>query len=126
MSEKKAMKAPPDKVALYERLLASVEGVEERSNFGSGYTALNGNMYSMISKYGVVGIRLAEADRTAFLARYGAELFRGDPAWPPSKEMVAVPGDLLADTAQLRPWLERSLAYARTLRPKPTTKRAGG
>lgn len=119
----KKVVAPADKVRLYERLLASVEGIDAKSNFGSAYTAVNGNMYSMISKYGVVGIRLPEPDRSAFLAAFNTELFRGDPAWPPSKQMVAVPDALLADTEALRPYMERSYRYALTLRPKKTTKR---
>src|ERR1700680_2392812 len=98
MAAPKKVVAPPQKVLLYERLLASVEGIERKSNFGSAYTAVNGNMYSMISKYGVVGIRLPEPDRTAFLEKYGAKIFRADPAWPPNKEYVAVPDDLLKKT----------------------------
>lgn len=121
-SEKK-IAVPPQQLARYQRLLDSVEGVESKSNFGSGYTAVNGNMYSIISKHGVVGIRLPEPDRTAFLEKYGGVLFRGDPAWPVAKEYVAVPDDLLADTAALRPYLEISLKYVLTLRPK-ATKRA--
>ena len=122
MSAAKAVKAPPEKLALYQRLLAAVPGIQEKSNFGSAYTAVNGNMYSMISKYGVVGIRLSAADRDDFLRQYKSELYRADPAWPPSKEMVAVPDELLEDTPQLSPWMARSLAYAQALRPKPTTK----
>ena len=61
MAERKASSVPPDKLALYERLLVSVPGVEGKANFGAGYTALNGNMYTMISKHGVVGIRPARA-----------------------------------------------------------------
>ena len=118
MAERKASSVPPDKLALYQRLLASVPGVEGKANFGAGYTALDGNMYTMISKHGVVGIRLPEPDRTAFLEKQRTELFRGDPAWPPAKEFVAVPDALLEDTAALRPTLERSLAYVRTLKPK--------
>ena len=114
--------APPDKLALYRRLLESVEGVDAKANFGSAYTAVNGNMYSMISKHGVVGIRLPEPDRSEFLAEHGTELFRGDPAWPPAKEFVAVPAALLADTEALRPVLERSLRYVRTLKPKAAKK----
>lgn len=87
----KRVTAPPEKVALYQRLIESVEGAAARSNFGSAYTAVNGNMYSMISKHGVVGIRLPEPDRSVFLAAYNTELFRGDPAWPPAREFVAVP-----------------------------------
>jgi hypothetical protein len=121
----KKVTAPLDKVALYQRLLASVEGVDVKSNFGSAYTAVNGNMYSMISKHGVVGIRLPEPDRSAFLATHSTELFRGDPAWPPASEFVAIPDALLEDTDALRPYLERSLRYVHTLKPKgkPATDR---
>lgn len=113
---------PPEKLALYQRLLDSVEGVDPKSNFGSAYTAVNGNMYSIISKHGVVGIRLPEPDRTAFLEKYGGELFRGDPAWPVAKEYVAVPDDLLPDTDTLTSYLETSLRYVGTLRPKATKR----
>ena len=115
----KRVSAPPDKVLLYRELLDSVDGVDTKSNFGSAYTAINGNMYTMISKHGVVGIRLPEPERSAFLDEHSTDLFRGDPAWPPAKEFVAVPDDLLADTATLKPYLELSLRYVRTLKPKP-------
>ena len=111
------------KKALYEKLLASVDGIETKSNFGSSYTAVNGNMYTMISKHGVVGIRLPREERDAFIAEYETELFRGDPAWPPAKEFVAVPDALLADTDALKPYLERSFAYVQTLKAKPARKK---
>jgi hypothetical protein len=122
MAEAKRTSVPPDRLELYRRLLERVPGVGEKSNFGSAYTAVNGNMYSMISKHGVVGIRLPEPDRSAFLEEYRAELFRGDPAWPPAKDFVAVPAELLERTDVLAPYLERSLAYARTLKPKATKR----
>lgn len=121
MSPKKTS-APPERVKLYEQLLAAVEGIDAKSNFGSAYTAVNGNMYSVISKHGVVGIRLPEPDRSAFLADYETTLFRGDPAWPPAREFVAVPDALLPDTETLRPYLELSYRYALTLRPKGKPK----
>ena len=122
VAAKKKTSVPPEKLALYQRLLEAVEGVEEKSNFGSAYTAVNGNMYSMISKYGVVGIRLPAEEREAFLDRYDTELFRGDPAWPVSKEYVAVPDAMLEDTGALVPYLELSLKHALTLKPKPTKR----
>lgn len=118
----KRLNVPEDNLRLYERLIDAVAGVEAKSNFGSGYTAINGNMYSMISKHGVVGIRLPEPERTAFIERYDTALFRADPAWPPAKEYVAVPDHLLRDTDTLAPYLRRSYEYALTLRPKPTKK----
>ncbi len=111
-----------DRLRLYEALLATIPEIEVKSNFGAAYTALIGNMYTMISKHGVVGIRLPSAEREAFLAQYDADLFRGDPAWPPATEYVAVPDWLLADTQALRPYLERSHAYVATLKPKRTRK----
>jgi TfoX/Sxy family transcriptional regulator of competence genes len=122
MASTKRVSAPADRVKLYRRLLEAVPGVAERSNFGSAYAAVNGNMYSMISKHGVVGIRLPDDDRAAFMKSYGADLFRGDPAWPPANEYVAVPDDLLERTDELAPYLERSLAYALALKPKATKK----
>ncbi len=118
----KAITVPPDKLLLYQRLLDSVADVESKSNFGAAYTAVNGNMYSMISKHGVVGIRLPAAERAAFMERYGADLFRGDPSWPPAREFVAVPDDLLRDTEALRPYLELGYRYALSLKPKPPKK----
>ena len=112
------MSVPPDRLALYERLVAAVEGAELKSNFGSAYTAVNGNMYSMISKHGVVGIRLPAPERADFLERYGTGLFRGDPAWPPAKEYVAVPDAMLDDAETLRPYLELSFRWVSTLKPK--------
>lgn len=120
---RKATSVPPEPLALYERLIAALPDVELKSNFGSAYTALNGNMFTMISKHGLVGIRLPKADREAFLAKYDAELFRGDPAWPPAKEYVAVPAALLAKTKDLLPYLEASYRYVQTLKPKAPAKR---
>ena len=122
-TKQKKTSVPPNKMVLYERLIGATDGVESKSNFGSGYTAVNGNMFSMISKQGVVGIRLPEDERTAFLEKYDTTIFRADPAWPPAKEYVAVPHALLEDTYALRPYLEVSYAYARTLKPKATKKR---
>jgi hypothetical protein len=119
----KKVSAPPDKVELYRKLLSSVEGIDTKSNFGSAYTAINGSMYTMISKHGVVGIRLPQPDRDKFLEKYQTELFRGDPTWPPAKEFVAVPDKLLSNTKALKPYLERSLEYVRTLKPKGQKRR---
>ena len=114
---------PPDRLSLYERLLSWVERVEVKSNFGSADAAVNGNVHPMISKHGVGGIRLPEPDRSEFLAEFGADLLGGDPAWPPAREYVAVPDDLLADTDVPRPVLEHSLDDAQSLKPEATSQR---
>ena len=122
MATTKATGVPPDRLRLYERVIASVEGLDAKSNFGALYTAVNGNMSTMISKHGVIGIRLPAAERAAFIERYDTELFRGDPAWPPAREFVAVPDWLLDDLEALRPHLELAASYTRSLKPKPTKR----
>jgi len=121
---KKKTAIPPERLRLYERLVKSIPEIAVRSNFGAAYTSVNGNMYTMISKHGVVGIRLPEPDRSAFLKKYGATIFRADPAWPPNPEYVAVPDELLASTAKLHPYLTTSYPYALMLKPKPTKRAA--
>jgi TfoX/Sxy family transcriptional regulator of competence genes len=111
--------APPEKVRLYEALIASLPGVE-RKGAAFPYTSLNGNMFSILSKEGVMGLRLAKADREAFLSDHGASLYTSHGATMP--EYVAVPGDLLADTARMQSYVAKSFAYAQTLKSKPTTK----
>jgi TfoX/Sxy family transcriptional regulator of competence genes len=116
---KPAPGAPEDKVRLYEALIASLPGVE-RKGAKFPYTSLNGNMFSILSPEGVLGLRLAKADREAFLADHGASLYTSHGATMP--EYVAVPAALLADTERMKAYVAKSFAYAQTLRPKPTTK----
>jgi hypothetical protein len=123
MAAKKKTNIPDDKLRRYERLIDTLPGVQAKSNFGAGYTAVNGNMYTTISKHGVVGIRLPDPERTEFMERYDADLFRGDPSWPPAKEYVAVPDHVLEDTEAIAPYLARSYEYALSLKPKPTTRK---
>jgi hypothetical protein len=114
---------PPKQLRLYQKLLTSILKIEPKENFGAAYTAINGNMYSMISKYGVIGLRLPKRERDEFLAKYNADIFRADPAWPPNKEYVAIPDALLADLTTLRPYLSASFEYAKSLKPKAVARK---
>ncbi len=104
----------------YEAMVAGVPGVE-RKGATMPYTAINGNMYSAISKSGVIGLRLAKVDLAEFLALYGSGLFEGTPGYV-SKEYAAVPAALLGDAAVLRDWFRRSHEYATTLKARKTTR----
>jgi TfoX/Sxy family transcriptional regulator of competence genes len=114
---------PPEKVELYERLIATRPEVE-RKGAKFPYTSLNGNMFTILSPPGVLALRLASADREAFLEKYKTGLHESHGTV--MKEYVRVPDDLLARTDELKPYLALSYEYAKTLRPKPTTRRAGG
>src|SRR5215469_13276703 len=105
---------------LYDELIATHPDVE-RKGATSPYTSVNGNMFTILSADGTLGLRLADADREAFTATYGTGLYQAHGVV--MKEYVAVPAEILARTAELAPYLAKSYEYAKSLRPKPTTRR---
>ncbi len=109
--------APTEKVRLYEALIATLPGVERKGAMFP-YTSLNGNMFTILSASGVMGMRLPKAEREAFLRDHHTRPYTSHGAVMP--EYVAVPDHLLSDAARMRPYLAASLAYAQSLRPKPT------
>ena len=112
---------PPEReLGLYEALIATHPDIERKGK-SSPYTAVNGNMFTILSAEGTVGMRLAGADRDAFTAAHRTGLYHAHGAV--MREYVAIPAGLLARTAELAPWLARSYDYAKSLKPKPTTRR---
>jgi hypothetical protein len=111
--------APADKVTLYERLVATNPDVK-RKGAAMPYTSLNGNMFSLLNKDGVLLLRLSEEDRRKFVAKYKTKpvVMYGTVI----AEYVAVPGELLAKTGQLKKYFDASYEYVLSLRAKPTTK----
>lgn len=118
-ASKKPAAPPADKVALYEKLVALFPDVE-RKGASMPYTSLNGNMFSFLSAEGSMGLRLPAAEREAFLKKHKAQLFEAHGTI--LKEYVTIPEALLRKTSELKRYFETSLAYARTLKPKPTKK----
>ncbi len=57
MAKNPAPHAPADKVELYEKLLATIPGVE-RKGAADPYTSVNGNMFSQLLPSGRVSIGL--------------------------------------------------------------------
>lgn len=108
---------PPEKVVLYEKLMATIPGIE-RKGATMPYTSLNGNMFSFLDKFGVCGIRLPEKEREEFLKKYKVKLF--ETHGTVLKEYVTVPDELLEKTTHLKKWFAISLAYVKSLKPKAT------
>jgi hypothetical protein len=108
-----------DKLALYEALVATNPTVERKGDT-MPYTSLNGNMFSLLTKAGKVALRLPSDARDAFLKKhrdalcvqYGIVM----------KEYVELPDALLSKTGEAKKLFEVSFEYARSLKPKPTTK----
>jgi TfoX-like protein len=113
-------KAPADKVALFDAVVGLFPEIE-RKGAGFPYTSVNGNMFSMLNENGTLALRLPEAARAAFLARYDTSLNTAHGVV--QKEYVVVPDSLLADTDELREHFAVSVAYARSLKPKNTKRK---
>jgi TfoX/Sxy family transcriptional regulator of competence genes len=118
----KKKQASNEKVELYEKLLASHPEMERKGD-ANPYSSYNGNMFTLLHQSQTLALRLPAEEREKFLKKYKTTLFEAYGAV--MKEYVRVPDDLLGKTAELRKYLEMSYEYAKTLKPKPTTKKKG-
>jgi len=120
-AQKKKSPIPAERVALYEKLIAALPGVE-RKGADNPYTALNGNMFSLLlSPEGRMALRLPKDEREQFLKKYKTTLFEAYGAV--MQEYVAVPDALLQKSKELQKYFVLSYAYAKTLKPKPSKKK---
>jgi TfoX/Sxy family transcriptional regulator of competence genes len=117
---KAASEAPPDKLELYQKLVATNSSVELKGAT-MPYTSLNGHMFSFLTKTGTVALRLSDTDRDAFLKKYKTRLC--EQHGTVMKEYVEVPDALLKKTKELTHYFELSYAFVGSLKPKPTTQK---
>jgi TfoX/Sxy family transcriptional regulator of competence genes len=109
---------PADKLALYEKLVATNPKVE-RKGATIPYTSLNGHMFSFL-KAGKLSLRLPTEERNAFLKKYKTTL--SENYGIVQKEYVDVPDSLLKKTSELKKFFDLSYAYVGSLKPKPTKR----
>ena len=118
MSTPKKPDIPADKLALYDKLIATMPEIE-RKGAANPYTSLNGHMFSLLlGPKGVMALRLPEDEREEFLRKHNTT-----PYGAVMREYVTVPDVLLKNTKALGKYLAISYAYIKTLKPKPTTKK---
>ncbi len=117
---KKATEIPTEKLAAYDKLIATNPEIE-RKGVSNPYTSANGYMFSHLSKTGTMGLRLPKEEREAFLKKYKTSLYESHGAI--MKEFAAVPEDLLGKTKVMRRYLDISFAYVKSLKPKPAKKK---
>ena len=117
---KKPDEVPEERIELYKKLLATHPEIELKGGKKLPYTALSGNMYTMISKDGRIGIRLGKADFKAFIETYNAIQYKNYGAT--MREYVEIPEHLLENIDELAPYLAMSHDYVQTLKPKSPKK----
>jgi TfoX/Sxy family transcriptional regulator of competence genes len=113
---------PADSLEWYERLVATHPGVE-RKGAAMPYTSVNGHMFSFLTKTGRLALRLAADERDGFIKKYKTRLC--EQHGRVLAEYVEVPDALLKRTRELKKYFDVSYAYAASLKPKPTKKKAG-
>ncbi|MEY1556618.1 hypothetical protein AB3Y40_13380 [Yoonia sp. R2331] len=107
-------------IAIYDRLIAAHPDLVRKGKT-SAYTAMNGNMFSFVGPDCEMCLRMSKDD----IADYGAD-WDASPVIRHNAVMngyVAVSDALLADEVALAAWFSRSVAFAGTLKPKPTKKK---
>ena len=118
-AKKEERDIPPDKLALYDKLIKTNPDIE-RKGVKLPYTSFNGHMFTFLSESGSLAIRLPKDEREAFLKKYDATLMESHGAI--MKEYVAVSDKLLKDTEELKKYLDLSYEYVKALKPKPQRK----
>jgi hypothetical protein len=106
---------PPEKLALYDKLVASNPEIE-RKGATNPYTSHNGHMFTHLSPPGTLAIRLPPGEVEPFIKKYKTKLF--ETYGVVKKDWVVVPDSLLRKTAELRKYFEMSYRHAQTLKPK--------
>jgi hypothetical protein len=109
-----------NKIALFDQLVAAHPDAVRKGDT-IPYTSLNGHMYSYFSKDGFLALRLPAGAREEFLNNYNTSLVTAYGII--QKEYVMVPDSLLEQTAELKPWFDKSYAYVSALKPKATKKK---
>jgi TfoX/Sxy family transcriptional regulator of competence genes len=121
MTAQKKSPIPAEKVALYEKAVATLPGVE-RKGADDPYTSLNGNMFSLLSAVTeTMALRLPKEEREAFLKKYKSKLFEAYGAV--MKEYVTVPDALLKNSKEMQKYMALSYEYAKTLKAKASRKK---
>ena len=120
MAKAKKGSPPSPQVELYEKLIATIPEIE-RKGAANPYTSMNGNMFTLLHQSKTLAIRLPEAKRAEFLKKHKTTLFEA--YGTVMQEYVTVPDALLKNTKELQKYLEASYEYAKSLKPKATTKK---
>ena len=115
MAKAKESTIPPDKLALYQKLLATRPEIELKGAVHP-YTSCNGHMFTYLDQTGTLGVRLSKEEVEAFLGKYKTTLFESYGVV--KKDWVTVPESLLKNTKELKKYLDLSYENVKTLKPK--------
>jgi hypothetical protein len=108
-------KSPPALVAAFERVMDRFPEVKRRQMFGYPAATLGGNMVTGLHQANWV-VRLSPEDQELALGA-GATVFEVMPGRV-MKNFVALPATIITDDDATAAWIERGIAFTRTLPAK--------
>jgi hypothetical protein len=111
-------------LALYEKLVGTLPDVE-RKGATVPYTSANGTMFSFLTPSGTLALRLPPDQLEAFFQKFNTT--HPVAYGKVMRDWAAVPGSLLARTAELRKYFDLSFQHAANNKSKATAanKRKG-
>lgn len=109
-------KSPPELVERFDDLIPQTPQAERRQMFGYPSAFVGGNMFMGLFEDRMF-LRLPPADRAKLIDKMGAEPFEPTPGRR-MKEYVVLPREIVADDSVITIWVQRALAYSRTLPPR--------
>jgi TfoX/Sxy family transcriptional regulator of competence genes len=110
-------KSPPELVERFRALTRDLPDAESRQMFGYPAVFVAGNLITSLHESRWI-VRLPEDDRARLLAIPGTGSFEPMPGRP-MHGYVALSSPIVDDDAAVRPWVERAMAFGRSLPPKP-------
>ena len=119
---RKWRKAPVMLIKLFGEMAAVLPpDTERRKMFGYPCIFVNGQLAAGVHQENIM-LRLSAAERAAFLALPGAGQFEPTPGRP-MREYVVFSKNMMDSPDEMIAWLEKAVAYARTLPPKEERKK---
>ncbi|HEV8082609.1 MAG TPA: hypothetical protein VGP55_05375 [Chitinophagaceae bacterium] len=106
MSPKKPYTFPVIKSGLYDKLIKTSNGIEQKGA-SLPYASINGHMFSFLDKAGSLGLRLPEDARKDFLKKYDTTSCEAHGTV--LKEYVLVPEKLFENTKELKKYFDISI-----------------
>jgi hypothetical protein len=114
-TKKENITIPQDKFDAYKKLIETNPKIELKGA-AIPYTSYNGHMFSYFEKDGTFGLRLPEKEREDFLKKYKTTLFVSYGIV--KKEFVLVPGKLLLNFKEFKPYFDISFKFVASLKAK--------
>ena len=105
---------------LFDEIWASFPEIERKGKT-MPYTSMNGNMFSFVSKIGELAFRVSKEAQKEYIDKHGVtESIQHGRVM---KDYVDVPEKCFTDMDFLKELCSKSIAHAKTLKPKPTKKK---